>query len=531
MPPAARTVGHRGNRPGPGMEPVGATVARSMARAGDRVAVRADGEVRTHRELLDAATRFSTALAGHGLVQGDAVALMVADRADAVAAYLGCLIGGYPVIHVNDRLAAPEVQAVLADARPKALVYTSEAGERVAHLDAVSDLPMVVALGRPAGGGHLRWSELLESASGVLPRLVCAPDDLAIVGYTSGTTGTPKGVMHTQLTMARTLAHMPIHFDMRPRGRCAFTGTLSFVSGIWGVVLPHLYLGGELSFMAGMAPDEWFDRMVAEGSQFTYVPTPLASQFIEQVRRRPEVLETLQVAMHSGSKMPPALVAELVDVVGSRFAEAYGMTETGAPVTRTESEDWTNRTAAQDITASVGRPVHIADVSVVGVDGQCLPTGATGEIVVASETLFTGYLGLPDLTARSMIGDRLRTGDIGHLDDAGYLYVTDRAKDMIVSGGMNVYPAEVEAALAALPGIVEVAVFGMPDDRWGETVVAVAVRSDPLLDEAAVISGARQRVASYKKPTTVRFVESLPRTASLKIDKPALRAQWCSRPP
>jgi acyl-CoA synthetase (AMP-forming)/AMP-acid ligase II len=165
-------------------------------------------------------------------------------------------------------------------------------------------------------------------------------------------------------------------------------------------------------------------------------------------------------------------------------------------------------------------------VSIVDSAGNPLPPGETGEITVASDTLFAGYYKRPDLTAESMVDGRLRTGDIGRLDEAGYLYVTDRAKDMVVSGGMNVYPAEVEAALADLPGLAELAVFGVPDERWGEAVVAVAVVTDPALDEAALIRAARERIASYKKPTRVRFMTSLPRTASLKVDKPALRRMW-----
>ncbi|MET3807746.1 acyl-CoA synthetase (AMP-forming)/AMP-acid ligase II [Nakamurella sp. UYEF19] len=508
------------------LETVGAVLARSLHRAGDRIAVRARGELRTHRELLAGAARFANTLAGNGLQPGDRVALMVSDRAESVEAYLGCLLGGYPAVHVNDRLAAPEVAGILADARARAIVYTGEVGPRLAELDVVADTDLVVAIGQPAAAVHARWADLLATASNRPPEIPREPDDLVIIGYTSGTTGTPKGVMHSQRTMLRTLRHMPVHFDMRPGSRCAFTGTLSFVSGIWGVVLPHLYLGGEISFLAGLTPDQWFDTMVAQGSQFTYVPTPLAGEFVAQVRRRPEVLDTLRVAMHSGSAMPAADVRRLVDIVDSRFAEAYGMTETGAPVTRTEAADWTLGCEAQDVHASVGRPVHIADVSIVDGAGNPLPVGQTGEITVSSETQFVGYFRRPDLTADAVRNGRLHTGDIGRLDEAGYLYVTDRAKDMIISGGMNVYPAEVERALAGLPGLAELAVFGVPDARWGETVVAFAVASDPSLDQAAVIEAARARLASYKKPTQVRFLDSLPRTASLKIDKPALRRLW-----
>ncbi|MET0132057.1 MAG: AMP-binding protein, partial [Kibdelosporangium sp.] len=428
----------------------------------------------------------------------------------------------------NDRLAGAEVTPILADADARAFVYTADVGSKVAALDVVSAIDLPVAIGERGAAGHQEFARLIEPASATRPDVARAPADLAIIGYTSGTTGRPKGVMHSQRTLLRILHHMPVHFDIRPRTRCAFTGTLSFVSGIWGVLLPHLFLGGELSFMAGLDPDEWFARMAAEGSQFTYLPTPLAGAFIEQVDRHPQVLDTLRVAMHSGSAMPATTMRAVVETIGSRFGEAYGMTETGAPVTRTEAADWTAACEADDVFASTGRPVHIAELAVLGPGGDHLPTGETGEIAVRSDTQFVGYYQRPDLTAESVVDGWLRTGDIGRLDQAGYLYVTDRAKDMIVSGGMNVFPAEVEAALADLPGLAEIAVFGVPDERWGETVVAVAVASDPGLDAAALINAARQRLASYKKPTQVRFTDALPRTASLKVDKPELRRRWAS---
>jgi acyl-coenzyme A synthetase/AMP-(fatty) acid ligase len=227
-------------------------------------------------------------------------------------------------------------------------------------------------------------------------------------------------VMHSQRTLSRILQHMPVHFDIRPRTRCAFTGTLSFVSGIWGVVLPTLFLGGELSFMAGLDPDEWFTRMVAEGSEVTYVPTPLAGAFVSQVHRRRRVLDTLRVAMHSGSAMPAATMRQMVEAIGPRFAEAYGMTETGAPVTRTEDADWTPHCRAEDVYASTGRPVHIAEVRILSRDGDPLPAGETGEIAVRSDTQFVGYYQRPDLTAEAVVDGWLRTGDIGRLDEAGY---------------------------------------------------------------------------------------------------------------
>lgn len=507
-------------------ETVGSVLAGSLARAGDRIALRGHHEVRTHRQLLDNASRFANALAGRGLVPGEHVGLMVGDRVEAVEAYLGCLLGGFPAIHVNDRLGAAEVTSILAVADTRAFVYTGDLAGTVAAVDATESMRVTVGISAQAAGTHDDWAALIGRSSRATPEVSRAADDLAIVGFTSGSTGAPKGVMHTQQTLLRMLRHMPVHFDLRPRSRCSFTGTLSFVTAIWGVVLPHLYLGGEVSFMAGLDAQEWFTRMQAEGSQFTYIPTPRANDFLEQVRRQPRALETLRCAMHSGSKMSAATVQRLVEAIGPRFAEAYGMTETGAPVTRTETDDWGSGCDAHDVYASTGRPVHIAELAVLDTAGVAQPAGTTGEVAVRCDTQFSGYYRQPELTAETVVDGWLRTGDIGWLDEAGYLYITDRSKDMIISGGMNVYPAEVEVALEDMPGVVELAVIGVADERWGETVTAVVVASDPALDETAVIAAARARIASYKKPTQVRFVAALPRTASLKVDKPALRGQW-----
>jgi fatty-acyl-CoA synthase len=474
-----------------------------------RVAVRAGGTERTYGDLFDNAARFAGALTAHGLRPGDRVALMMENRIEALECYLGCLLGGYTAVHVNDRLAAPEVQSIVDDAGVAAFVATS--GRSSIAVTA----PLVL--------------EPLFDAAPISPRVV-PPSSPAIIGYTSGTTGAAKGVVITQEKLNRIILHMPVHDGLRPGSRCAFTGSFSFVAGIWGVMLPHLYLGGELSFMAGLPADEWVDRMIRERSNFTYVPSPLAPAFIEEVRRRPEVLRSLTGVLHSASAMRPDVMRELVSVIGDRFVETWGMTETGAPVTTTVPADWSDACEADDIYASAGRPANIAEVRVVAPDGTDLPAGSTGELLVSSETLFAGYFGRPEATAEALQDGWLHTGDLGRVDKAGYVYITDRLKDMIVTGGMNVYPAEVEQALARMPGVAEIAVFGAPDEHWGETVVAAIVRAPGYtFDERVVIEYSRRHLASYKKPTSVLFLESLPRNAALKVPKPRLRELYARR--
>ncbi|SDH15421.1 class I adenylate-forming enzyme family protein [Klenkia brasiliensis] len=487
-------------------------VVTRMLRAGDHPAVRWAGGQRTHRQVARRAAGLAHQLAARGVGPGSRVALVVQDSAAGIEGYLAAGLCGATALHVNDRWAAPEVAAVLDASRADVVLHTAGRADLVdAALGARPGLPVVDL---DAG----------DAAADTLPGPLVDPAAAALVGSTSGTTGTPKGVVHTQEGVHRILAHMPAHDGLRPYGSCAFTGTLAFAAGIWGVVLPHLALGSVVSFMAGLPADAWVDRMAAEGSTFTYAPSPLVPDLVEALRARPEVLGTLGTVLHSASVLPREHAAALVDVIGGRFVETYGMTETGAPVTATVPGDWLPGCAAEDVLSSAGRPATIASVRAVGPDGGPLPAGGTGELEVASETMTAGYLDRPDLTAEVLRDGWLRTGDVGRVDAAGYVYITDRAKDMVVSGGMNVYPAEVERVLAQHPGIAEVSVLGLPDARWGEAVTAVVVpRPGAGLDPAGVREFGRGRLASYKLPARVEFVDTLPRTASLKVRKDELR--------
>ncbi|MBD8608749.1 AMP-binding protein [Aeromicrobium sp. CFBP 8757] len=495
-------------------------VVAAMTRAGDATAFRGHGVVRSHRESRDRAVRLAHALRERGVGPGDRVALVVEDRADSVEAYLAVGLTGATAVQVNDRLQTSEIAEILDLSAPRLVIHTAGHGDRLADLLAGAGVGVV-------GIGWDGYEDVVTSGSTVDPGVQVGPDAAGIVGFTSGTTGLPKGVVHTHRNLERIVRHMPAHDGLRWGSRCAFTGTLAFAAGIWGVVLPHLYVGGELSWMAGVAPDEWVDRMVSERTSFTYAPTPLMTAFAASVRARPEVLDHLDGVLHSGSSAPREAVADLVDAIGHRYVETYGMTETGAPVTATVPDDWRPGSTATDAFSSAGRPTAISSIAILGPDGSELPTGEVGEIVVESETLFAGYLDAPGLTAEAMPDGRLRTGDLGSVDQGGHLYVRGRAKDMIVTGGMNVYPAEVERVLALADGVGEVAVFGVADARWGETVTAVVVaRPGRSVDVDAVTAFARERLAGYKKPTSIHVVDELPRNASLKVKKDVLRHRF-----
>ncbi|MGH1561235.1 class I adenylate-forming enzyme family protein [Mumia sp. DW29H23] len=503
------------------------TVVAAMGRtAPGAVAFRGHGTVRTHAESRRRAIAFAHALAARGIGPGDRVALVVEDRADAVEAYLGVGLAGATAVQVNDRLQVAEIEEVLALAGARAVVHTAGHGERLEELLHGTGAE-VVSIGPRTAATTLAYEDAVAGGSALdPPRTAIDADAPGIVGFTSGTTGRPKGVVHTHANLDRIVRHMPVHDGIRWGSRCGFTGTLAFAAGIWGVVLPHLYVGGEVSFMAGLDPQAWVARMRAERSTFTYAPTPLMGAFADRVREHPGVLDHLDVVLHSGSLAPREAVEDLVDAIGYRYVETYGMTETGAPVTATVPEDWRDGSTADDAFASAGRPVTIAEIRITGESGVLGP-GEVGEIEVASETLFAGYLDQPELTAEAVQGGWLRTGDLGSLDAGGHLYVKGRAKDMIVTGGMNVYPAEVERVLVQASGVADAAVFGVAHPRWGETVTA-AVVAEPgaVVDVDGLTAYVRERLAGYKKPTAIHVVDALPRNASLKVKKDELRRRF-----
>ncbi len=506
---------------------VGGLLATACRRYSSSTAIEAANGTRTYGELLDRSARLANALIGLGLQPGDRVAAMLEDKAESLEVYVACAMAGFPVVHVNDRLKSAEVLHIVTDSEAKGFIHTSGRSDVVPEVGDMAGVSVRLTIGDERPVGFDAYEAALEHASSEVPLDPSDPEDLAILGYTSGTTGFPKGAMISHRAIVNCIRLIPYAYRLSPQSRCAFTGSLSFVSTIWTVLLPHLYLGGKITFMGAYDPELWWKKMEIERTTFTYAPTPLVPQFVEHLPHHPAVLDSLVTVMHSASTLPPHHIRAIVDLLGDRFVEVWGMTESAGPLTGTSSIDFLPTSPASDIYASVGRALPSASVEVVDDGGNVLPRGETGELRIECDTMFSGYWRMPERTAAAVRDGRYHTGDIGHLDEAGFVYITDRANDMIISGGANVYPAEVERVIFTLDGIAECAVFGVPDAEWGEAVVAaVVVKPGVQLDESVVIEHVRQQMAGYKKPRAVHFVEALPRNASLKVQKHILQEQF-----
>jgi acyl-CoA synthetase (AMP-forming)/AMP-acid ligase II len=499
---------------------IGEALDASAQRTPERIAIKLrDGsDQRTYTQLAERTTRLANALLDSGLVQrGDRIAAWMEDCIEYVELYLAAARAGLVVAPINARYVAPEAAYQLADAQVAALAWTPELDARVAALgDAVAGLATI-----PVAD----FEELIASGSSA-PLSPPSPDDLYILGYTSGTTGRPKGAMLTHRSVLSLGRQNALSFRLSGHVVWGLTGSMSFVAVVPAHVLCCIALGGTLVVMGRYDVPTLLDTIERERVTFTYVPSPLLAEFAQAARARPQAIRSLHSVLHSASRAAPEQLRAVFDVVGDRLVEGWGMTEhSGGLATATTPDDYLDPDGPRDVFASAGRSAAGVVVRLVDDDGRFLAhDGETvGELVVSSPSLMSGYWNRPEATAAALRDGWYHTGDLGTIDPDGYIFIAERRTDLIVSGGMNVYPSEVEQCIAAMPGVGEVAVVGMPHERWGQMVVAAVVATQAI-SEADVIAHCRERLASFKKPSRVVFVDELPRTAGMKVARAALRS-------
>jgi fatty-acyl-CoA synthase len=506
---------------------IGEALAMSVERTPERVAIklRDGGDQRTYAQLHERTTRLANALLDSGLQRGDRIAAWMEDGIEYVELYLAAAKAGLVVAPINARFVAPEAAYQLADAEAAALVWTAGLDDRVAGLgDELAGLRTIRVGGRGAAAAD--FEELIDG--GANARLSPPhPGDLYILGYTSGTTGRPKGAMLSHRAVLSLGRQNALSFRLSGHVVWGLTGSMSFVAVVPAHVLCCIALGGTLVMMGHYDVPALLEAIERERVTFTYVPSPLLAAFAAAVRERPASIRSLHSVLHSASRAAPAQLRDVFDAVGDRLVEGWGMTEhSGGLATATTPDDYLDLDGPRDVFASAGRSAAGVAVRLVDGDGRFLAhDGETiGELVISSPSLMSGYWKQPKATEAVLRDGWYHTGDLGTIDADGYVVIAERRTDLIVSGGMNVYPSEVEQCIAAMPGVAEVAVVGLPHERWGQTVVAAVVAADTVT-EADVVAHCREGLASFKKPSRVVFVDALPRTAGMKVARAVLREQ------
>jgi acyl-CoA synthetase (AMP-forming)/AMP-acid ligase II len=484
----------------------------------------ADGRTLTYGELGSQARRLAGGLARLGARPGDRVIMISANRAESFVVDHALAAGGFVRVALSIRLHPREVVQIARDCAAWVAVVDAdrEQGVAVAFAEAGMDIA-VVALDEPAGPVTARYEELLSGEE--IEPVPAGPDDLAWLPYTSGTTGEPKGVMLSHrnlLAYCRNLmAELP---PIEPDDVVLHVAPLTHLSGY--VSLPYQLRGARHVPMSSFEPGTAL-RAIAEHevTVLPIVPTML-NMMLPELEGGEWLTQSLHTVVYAGSAIAPDRLARLVNCLGPVFVQGYGLTETPLPLTALSKRDHVFDPVAPlpARLGSAGRVSPFVQLRLRTADGRDADEGEEGEIQVRGDITMLGYWNRPAATAEVLLaGGWVATGDIGRFHD-GYLHIVDRKKDMIVSGGFNVFPAEIENAISALDGVSEVAVIGIPDERWGETIKAVvAVREGHRVTPADIDRICRERIASYKRPRVVEFVDAIPKTGTGKIQRSELR--------
>ena len=496
-------------------EGLGSWPARRARKTPHRTALIHGDTTFTYAELHTRVTRLAHALRARGIRRGDRVAYLGPNHPSYLETLFAAGSLGAVFVPLNTRLAGPEIGYQLSDSGARALVYGPSHAGLVAGLPGSTDVRTYVEVGA-------EYERLLaESAAEPIDEPVTA-DDTCIIMYTSGTTGRPKGAMLTHGNLTWNAINVLVDTDLIADERALVSAPLFHTAGLNMLTLPVLLKGGTCVLVEAFEPHATFDLIEQHRITFMFgVPT-----MFEQVARHPRWadadLSSLRILTCGGSPVSTPLIAAYQER-GLTFLQGYGMTEASPGTLFLDAEHAISKAG------SAGVPHFFSDVRVVRPDLAPVDVGETGEVVLRGPHVMPGYWGLPEETAASFADGWFRSGDAARVDEDGYVFIVDRIKDMIISGGENIYPAEIEDLLLGHPDIAECAVIGVQDDKWGEVPRAVVVpREGATPDPDEVLASLAGRLAKYKIPKSVVIADGLPRTASGKLLKSRVRKRFGS---
>lgn len=479
-------------------------------------------------ELNATANRFANAFAAHGQDVGDRLAMYLPNSAEIIEAMVGAAKSGGIIVPIATRLAPPEVDYILKDCDPWAIFFMPEFRDTVRAAAKELNNPLLVVVGE-AEDGEISFEDLRRAGDETTPPLLPSATDALMIGYTSGTTGRPKGSVatHTSLVLLGGYINAK-EWDLTADDRIIATTPMAHRTGL-GRIANAVCLGCAVVVMPKFDAVDCIDTIEREKITVIGLVPTIARMIMPEIEKRPEACRSLRKMVATGEAFPieikQRLAAALPDLELFSF---YAQTEAGFITCLRPEEQLTHP-------ASCGRPVPGVELRLVDADRNDVAPGETGEILMRcgaiGVTTMTEYWRNPEATAAAFHEDWLITGDVGRMDDDGYLYFVDRAKDMIVSGGLNIYSREVEDTLEAHPAVNEAAVVPMPDQDFGESVCAfVTLHAGQNTSPDELIEHCRSMIASYKKPKRVVMVDVLPRNSTGKITKVTLRERAAAEP-
>ena len=503
---------------------MGDVVTAALRRFPDRVAFRQDSTELTYRQVDDLLARWVSVLRERGLQSGDGVGLLSPNRPEAWLAQIApALAGGrYTALHplgsLGDHLHACD------EAELRLLFVDPAFEERAARLlEKAATVESVFTFGPSGIGEDINELAAHVALNGRLERGPHGAGDVGYLLYTGGTTGVPKAAILSDRAVVAHYYGTALGWDLPEQIRYLAVAPISHAAGM--LIMPVLLSGGTVILQRRFDPAAWLHAIAAEHANVSLLVPTMMYALLDHPQLESIDLSSLETVMYGASPISPTRLAEAIERIGPVFCQLYGQTESAGQGTSL----WRAQHDPADLhrLTSCGTAMPFSRVTVLDDEGQRVPDGTPGELCIQGPAVMQGYWKQPELTASTLAGGWLHTGDIGIRDEEGFFYIVDRKKDMIISGGFNVFPREVEDVLADHPALSAVAVIGVPDEKWGEAVRALVVlRPAAQVDPAELIELVKERKGPVYAPKTVEFLENLPLTPVGKADKRALRARY-----
>ncbi len=486
------------------------------------------GQRQNYVQLNERCNRVANGLTDGGLAIGDRIATLLMNGSEFVETFFGAAKAGGVIVALNWRLVADELSFILTDSGANTMVFGTAFNEIVTELQSRgtdgTQVTKWIHVGDAADRPNFAdgYEDILTRASTDEHNVTACDDDLLFIMYTSGTTGLPKGVMHTHLTALWSVITGNTTADVRYGDRYLICLPLFHV-GALNPMLSTIQKGGSAIIMSEFDPVKIWEIFAEEKITVTLAVPAMLNFMLLTYDKENHDISSLRWCMSGAAPVPPSLI-ETYAAMGIEIHQVYGLTETCGPGCLIAPEDAIERAG------STGKAFFHTDVKVVDEDGNECGANESGEVYIKGPHIMTGYWNRPEATAEAITEDGwLKTGDIAIMDPEGFVYIQDRLKDMIISGGENVYPAEIENVIMAMDGVTEAAVIGIPSEKWGESPLAIVVKSDEAMTGKDILEHCDGKLARFKMPKDVEFTDVIPRNPTGKVLKRILRDEYAAR--
>jgi len=508
---------------------VGSILRRGASNFPEKPALVFGNERINYAELNRRVNCLANGLLKLGLKKGDRVAVLLHNCPEFIEIYFACAKSGGICVPINNLLKQKELLQIFEYIKPRFLIFDKDFDQIVqSTVPESKSIEFPIALD-DASAAPTHYRDLADGGEGGEPDVHISDDDLVSIVLTSGTTGRPKGAMRTHRHDLMNMMSSAIELGVRHDDRALLL--FPFYHVTFADSMRHILLSNTIVIRreGGFDPRAVLDILSTEWiTMCQFVPTMINAMLQEDSVEEYD-LSRFRMLIYAASPMPVELLKKAMKRFKCQFFQLYGQTETGPLTTALRPEDHVIEGSEARVSrlASAGRPVLDYEVRIVDKDGNDVAVGEVGEIIVRSEAMTIGYWDLPDETARTIRDGWLYTGDFGKFDDERYVFIVDRKHDMIISGGKNIYPREIEEVIYSHEAVLEVAVIGVPDDYWGESVKAFVVLKNGMnATEQQIINLCKENIAGYKKPRYVEFVRQLPKSPTGKILKRVIREQY-----